>query len=443
MGYELGALTMLKIYNSLTNQVETFKPNQANSVNMYVCGPTVYDDIHIGNGRPVVFFDVLKRYLRFRGFKVTYATNITDVDDRIIAKAINTNQTEKDIAKKFSEAFFDVVKNTGSEIPDLTPYATHYLTEMVTYIQKLIDTDYAYVKPSGVYFRVSKVNDYGMLSNQKIDELRKGVRIDLEEDKEDTIDFALWKFTKEGITYDAPWGMGRPGWHTECAVMNDELFGDQLDIHGGGFDLKFPHHENEIAQSQAHSHHHLANYWMHVGRLDMGSEKMSKSLGNVIKVKDLLASYDAGSYRFMLLAHHYRNPIHFSDELMTQYQKTYDKISYTINRLSFYFSAEETKTDEKDQALLDAFIKLMDDDFKTPAVVTLLDEAVKTLNKDKNQPLLNSVLTILSVLGIEPKVNAFTNEDLKTYHAWKQARDNKNYQLADTLRQNLVEKGWI
>lgn len=434
---------MLKIYNSLSNSIEVFKPHDDKKVNMYVCGPTVYDDIHIGNGRPVVFFDVVKRYLTFRGYQVTYATNITDVDDRIIAKALASNLKETDIAKTYTDAFFEVLLKSGNMMPDYTPYATNYISHMVRYIQELIDTGYAYVKPSGVYFRVSKIEDYGILSNQKVDELRKGVRIELEDDKEDTVDFALWKFTKEGITYDAPWGKGRPGWHTECAVMNKELFGDKLDIHGGGFDLKFPHHENEIAQTNAHDHHHLAKYWMHVGRLDMGHEKMSKSLGNVVKMKDLLENYDAGSYRLMLLAHHYRNPIHFSDDLINQYQKTYDKISYTVNRLLFYFATEVGKNSLYDEGLIEKFIDLMNDDFKTSGVVTLIDETIKMLNKEKNQKVYNALLMILDCLGVIPKVNPFTEEDVNTYHEWKKARDHKDFDRADSLRKKLMEKGWI
>src|SRR5690606_12745739 len=240
---------MLKIYNALTNQVEDFKPIHHSKVNMYVCGPTVYDDIHIGNGRPVVFFDLVKRYLTYLGYEVIYASNITDVDDKIIEKARLLNQDALEVSKHFADRFLDVVKRVGSKAFDHTPYATDYIKEMITYIQELMDKGFAYETSSGVYFSVSKLDSYGKLSNQKSDELLQGVRIELEKDKVDQRDFAIWKKTTDGLNYMSPWGQGRAGWHTECAVMNHELFGGLIDIHGGGFDLKFPHHENEIAQS--------------------------------------------------------------------------------------------------------------------------------------------------------------------------------------------------
>ena len=269
---------MLKIYNSLTNKIEEFKPIDGKNVNMYVCGPTVYDYIHIGNARPVIFYDMMARYLRFCGYNVTYASNITDVDDKIINKAIASNKTEKEIATIYENAYFEAVKKVGSNKPDLIPHATDYINEMINFIDELIKKGYAYESDGDVFFRVSKLADYGILSNQNRDELDSGARISVNEKKESPLDFALWKKTDVGIKWDSPFGAGRPGWHTECVVMNHNLFNDKLDIHGGGMDLKFPHHENEIAQSKALYNNNLANYWIHVGRLDLAGEKMSKSL---------------------------------------------------------------------------------------------------------------------------------------------------------------------
>lgn len=434
---------MLKIYNSLTRQIEPFISKHLNKVNMYVCGPTVYDDIHIGNGRPVVFFDVVKRYLTFLGYEVKYASNITDVDDKIIDRAISLEMTENELATKYANAFLEVVEKLGSDIPDVVPYATNYIDKMIEFIDTLIKSDYAYVTNSGIYFRVSKISDYGILSNQKIDELKTGVRVDLESDKEDPADFALWKFTDLGIKYDAPWGKGRPGWHTECVVMTSEIFEEELDIHGGGFDLKFPHHENEIAQSMAHHDHHLAKYWMHVGRLDLANVKMSKSLGNDIKVKSLLSKYSAGAYRFLLLAHGYRNPIAFTEELIEQYQKSYDKISYTLNKWHFMFEVNQNKQGDGYESNIESFKALMNDDFNTPLVITQLENLNKELNKTGNYQIYLSMIKILEVLGIKPNINEVTAEDIKIYQNWQEARINKDFATADTLRAYLSEKGWI
>ena len=282
----------LVIYNSLTNKVEEFKPINGNKVNMYVCGPTVYGYIHIGNARPVIFYDMLRRYLAFSGYDVTYASNITDVDDKIINKAISENTTEKVVAKMFEDAYWDSVERVGSSKPDLIPHATDYINEMIELIEDLIQKGYAYVSSGDVFFRVSKIKDYGCLSNQQIEELNSGARISVDDKKENPLDFALWKKTEVGIKWDSPFGSGRPGWHTECVVMNHKLFGDVIDIHGGGMDLKFPHHENEIAQAEAAYGSHLAKYWIHVGRLDLNGVKMSKSLGNVIYVKDIDNTHD-------------------------------------------------------------------------------------------------------------------------------------------------------
>jgi cysteinyl-tRNA synthetase len=299
---------------------------------MYICGPTVYGDIHLGNARPIIFFDVLKRYLRFIGYDVLLVSNITDVDDKIIEKAKATHVSEKALTDEYTKRFIDMTLALGSILPDEMPKATAFVPHMIRYIKDLIDGNHAYVKPNGVYFRVKNVSDYGSLSKQNIEELSQGVRVTLEEEKEDPRDFTIWKTTDDGMNFDSPWAKGRPGWHTVCAVMNHEIFGAEIDIHGGGADLKFPHHENEIAQTVVHDHHHLAKYWMHVARLDLNEEKMSKSLGNIVLVKDLIEVVDPLAFRLLMINHHYRQPIHYSDDLMTQFEKEYDKIKMTLKK---------------------------------------------------------------------------------------------------------------
>ncbi|HHX76202.1 MAG TPA: cysteine--tRNA ligase, partial [Acholeplasmataceae bacterium] len=254
---------------------------------------------------------------------------------------------------------------------------------------------------------------------------------------------ALWKTTTEGIHYDAPWGKGRPGWHTECVVMTTKLFEGELDIHGGGFDLKFPHHENEIAQSVAHNGHHLARYWMHVGRLDLAEEKMSKSLGNDIKLKDLIKTYHPFAYRLMLLAHHYRAPIAFSEDLIVQYQKSYDKISYTMNKTNFHLKLAGLEGGKVIQEVMGEFESYMNEDFGTPRVITLIDKLIKDLNRSVDLNTFVSLNTILDVLGVEPKINEVSDSDIKNYKLWQEARANKDYALADTYREALLEKGFI
>lgn len=442
---------MLKLYDSLSQTIRPFEPIHPNQVTMYVCGPTVYGDIHIGNARPVIFFDMLKRYLKHIGYDVFYVSNITDVDDRIIEKAIQSGKPESEITSLYIKNFEAVTKKIKSLPPDQAPRATDYIKQMIRYIERLIAQGHAYVKPNGVYFKVTSIDDYGILSKQNIDDLDQGVRINLEDEKDDPRDFSLWKNTTEGIQYDSPWGKGRPGWHTECACMNDEIFHGEIDIHGGGTDLKFPHHENEIAQAKALSNHHLARTWMHVGRLDMNQEKMSKSLGNTILLKDLLKNYDGEVFRFMMLSHHYRSRINYTDELMVQYQKEYDKINRTMQKtkleIRHHFNDEDPKHlyDQLDPKLMATFREHMDDDINTPNVLTLMQEAIKTLNKSSDmweKRLVFSALNkILNMFGIRQK--PLPSKYIDIYDAWQQARNNKNYDQADTYRKALMEQGWI
>jgi cysteinyl-tRNA synthetase len=437
---------MLKLYNTLTQQIERFEPLTKNQVSMYICGPTVYGDIHLGNARPIIFFDVVKRYLRFVGYDVLLVSNITDVDDKIIEKAKAIHVSEKTLTDEYTKHFIDMTLALGSILPDEMPKATAFVPHMIRYIQDLIDGKHAYVKPGGVYFRVKNVSDYGILSKQNIEELSQGVRVTLEEEKEDPRDFTIWKTTEDGMNFDSPWGRGRPGWHTECAVMNHEIFGAEIDIHGGGADLKFPHHENEIAQTVVHDHHHLAKYWMHVARLDLNEEKMSKSLGNIILVKDLIEVVDPLAFRLLMINHHYRQPIHYSDDLMTQFEKEYDKIKRTLKKAFLTLSLEKVSQTDINVNYLNQFKQHMDDDLNIPNVMSLVYEMIKELNKEKEVRQLSSVFytlkMILDILGIMPRFY-IEDQTLILYRNWADARENKDYDRADSLRKQLVKQGWM
>jgi len=437
---------MIKLYNSLTQQIELFKPLDAPKVTMYVCGPTVYGDIHIGNARPVVFFDLLKRYLTFVGYDVTYVSNITDIDDRIIEKAKASPYDEKQVAQLYTQRFIEMTQAVGSMLPDHMPKATDHVQGMIDYIQDLIEQKYAYVRNSGVYFRVKSAQNYGVLSKQNIEELEEGVRISLDEEKEDPRDFTLWKTTEDGLNFDSPWGKGRPGWHTECVVMNHEIFQKEIDIHGGGADLKFPHHENEIAQACAHDHHHIARFWMHVGRLNIDSVKMSKSLGNITLVKDIILDFDPLAFRYFIIAQHYRQPINYSTDLMVQFSREYDRIKRSLKKAFLALTLSMHKQVMVDQEIIDRFKTIMNDDINTPNVITLILDLTKRLNKENDTKELSityhTLLVILDVLGLTPSYEV-TDETLVVYQDWQNARIQKDYDRADQLRQKLSDQGWI
>lgn len=436
----------LMIYNSLSNKLEEFKPINGNKVNMYVCGPTVYNYIHIGNARPVIFYDMLKRYLEFLGYDVTYASNITDVDDKIIKKAIAENKTEKEVANFFENAFFEATQMVGSKKPDLIPHATDYINEMIEFIEELLEKGYAYQADGDVFFRVSKISDYGILSNQVSDDLESGARISVNDKKESPLDFTLWKKTTEGIQWDSPFGKGRPGWHTECVVMNHKLFGSEIDIHGGGMDLKFPHHENEIAQCEALYHNHLAKYWLHVGRLDLAGAKMSKSLGNCIYVKDLKTTKDGMVLRCLILFSPYRSIITYTEELKNQYEKEYDKWQRAYKQALYECQYRNISLVNDSKEDIEKFKEYMNQDFNVQNVLTLLTALVKDINtslRSKNYDVLALKLTtfkeILDVLGINLFVKPLNEEELDVYSKWNEARINKNYNDADFYRNKLVE----
>lgn len=435
----------MKIYNSLSGTEEDFSPVKPNQISMYVCGPTVYNFIHIGNARPVVFFDVVRRYFTYLGYKVTYVSNITDVDDKIIDEAKKLNIDEKTLTDLYTKAFIQDSTKLGSDLPNLLPKATNYIPDMIFYINDLIEKGYAYHSGDSVYFRVQKVESYGNLSKQILENLNVGSRIDVNEQKESPYDFTLWKETSEGMSFDSPWGKGRPGWHTECAVMNHTIFNHKIDIHGGGSDLKFPHHENEIAQSCAHDNHELANTWMHVGRLNFNSDKMSKSLGNVVLVKDLLDSYEYQSFRLLLLSHHYRQPINYTDDLMKQFDNEWQRIKRTMKQAFLDMAVNKHQIIEMNQEALNQFGQQMESDFNIANALTVIYDQLKAMNKSKvlreTARLFHTVSLMLQILGIKLDLMPLSEEQIDKYRAWQQAREEKRYQEADRIRIELVETG--
>lgn len=438
----------LMIYNSLSNKIEEFIPEDKNNVKMYVCGPTVYSDIHIGNGRPVVFYDMLRNYLEFIGYHVTYASNITDVDDKIINNAIKNNMSESEYAKKYEKLYFEAYEKLGSRKPDLIPHATEYIPDMIKFISELLEKGYAYQKGGNVYFRINKIPDYGCLSNQVSEDLEEGARVDVEAAKENPLDFNLWKDTKVGIKYPSPFGAGRPGWHTECVVMNHRLFGNSIDIHGGGMDLKFPHHENEIAQNEALYHNHLSKYWIHVGRLNKKNEKMSKSLGNTILVKDL-TDEEARIMRMLLLFSPYRNIIEYSDELFKQYEKEYQKWQRAIKQANLIIASKNIN-EEASSEDIEKFISYMNQDLNVQNVMTLLQEILKTINtsiRGNDYALLakktKAFMTILNVFAINLNLPVIDEEVINYYNRWQEARVNKDYEVADECRNYLAARSVI
>lgn len=438
----------MKIYNSLTDKIEEFKSIKENEVTMYVCGPTVYNYVHIGNMRPVITFDMVYNYFKYLGYKVTYASNFTDINPKIIAMAKELGITEREVADKFIDAYLKDLENYNCSKIDKRPTVIEHLNDIFTFIEKLIEKDYAYEKDGDVYFRVNKIKDYGILSNQNISELEAGSRVEIDDKKEDPLDFALWRKTTEGEQFDSPWGKGIPGWHTECVVMINSIFGKKIDIHGGGVDLKFPHHENEIAQSMALNNNHLANYWMHNGHINVDGEKMSKSLGNFILAKDFIKMHDANIIKIALFKTHYRLPLNFTDDLFKEAYNINNKIYNALKAAKLLLvlnDAHLINSTAKDQK----FEEYMNDDFNTPNVITYLLDLLKEMNieirqKGENVLLLyNKILVITNILGLVYNLPEITKEDIDNYNKWQEYRNLKDFENADIYRNKLIEKNII
>lgn len=444
----------MKLFNSLHNKVEAFKPMNENEVSMYVCGPTVYNYPHIGNARPIIVFDTLKKTFEALGYKVKFVSNFTDVDDKIIKKAIEMNVDEKTITEHFINAYNADRQSLNADLPDVTPKVTETMDEIIDFIKLLVDKGFAYEIDGDVYFRVNKIDDYGQLSNQQIEDLMVGARIDENALKENPLDFTLWKKTEEGIKWDSPWSKGRPGWHSECVVMiNNEFHQHQIDIHGGGMDLKFPHHENEIAQSEAAYGTHIANYWLHNGMVNIDGEKMSKSLGNVIWVKDIVEKLGGNVVRWLMLSAHYRAPLNLNDQAVETAQTELEKIKTSLKQAYVKLGLAGIElAGNPDETLWQAFLDAMSDDLNTPNAFKALFDTNKQLNAavrtreidyGRVAALVITIEKMLYVLGIKLDRIVLSDDDKDVYANWNQAKAEKNFEAADQYRAVLMERGLL
>lgn len=440
----------IRIYNSLTNQIESFKPINEGKVSMYVCGPTVYNFVHIGNMRPVVVFDTFRRFLTYIGYDVKYVSNYTDVDDKIIKRAIELNMPESEVTKMYIEAFEEDLKNINALKPNVTPRVTEYMNQIIDFIDCLVKHGSAYVVDGDVYFRVEKIKDYGKLSNTRIEDLLVGARIDENSKKESPLDFTLWKHTDIGIKWDSPWSKGRPGWHTECVVMINSLFKNgHIDIHGGGFDLKFPHHDNEIAQSEAINHHAIANYWMHNGFININNEKMSKSVGNVVTAHDALKKYGGNSVRLLLISTHYRAPVNFSEDLLLTNAKELTKITNVMKQLAVLLQLNDIGLDGKCATYIEPFLNALADDLNTANALSELYNVIRQANqamrtKEVDLKLLEQLFATIrdevSILGLNIAYPTLNNDDKKLLIEYNLAKANKDYATSDSIRSKLIER---
>ncbi|MEA4922986.1 MAG: cysteine--tRNA ligase [Eubacteriaceae bacterium] len=450
----------MKIYNTLTRTKEEFKPLHDGEVNMYVCGPTVYNYFHIGNARPFVVFDTMRKYLEYRGEKVNFVQNFTDVDDKIINKAREEGVEAPEISERYIDEYYKDAAALNVKKATVHPKVSETMDDIIKFVKDLEDKGYAYEVDGDVYYSTRKFKDYGKLSKQNIDDLEAGARIMIEEKKKDPLDFALWKARKEPdeIAWDSPWGMGRPGWHIECSAMSRKYLGDTIDIHAGGQDLTFPHHENEIAQSEAHNGKKFANYWMHNGYITIDNEKMSKSKGNFFTVRDILQKYSGEVIRFFLLSGQYRSPINFSEELMQQAENSLGRMENAKQNLEFLIEKEQGKMTAEEEKELDSFdayrqqfIKAMDDDLNTADAISAVFELVTAINtavkdgcsKEFAEKSLDTLTELTSVLGLlcQDEGAAVADDVQALVDERQQARKNKDFARADEIRDILKERG--
>ncbi|HZG82888.1 MAG TPA: cysteine--tRNA ligase [Brevibacillus sp.] len=453
----------IQFTNTMTRRKEPFVPLVPGKVKMYVCGPTVYNYIHIGNARPAIVFDTLRRYLKYRGFDVTFVQNITDVDDKLIRVANEEGTTVKEVADRFTDAYNEDLKSLNVMPPDIQPRVMQTIPEIIEFIEGLIEKGYAYESEGDVYFRTGRFDEYGKLSHQPLDDLQAGARVDINEKKEHPLDFALWKAAKDKeVSWSSPWGEGRPGWHIECSAMALKFLGEQIDIHAGGSDLVFPHHENEIAQSECFTGKVFARYWLHNGMLNIDNEKMSKSLGNFLLTRDLVQQFGGQLIRFFMLQGHYRNPINFSDELLEQAANSLERMKTAYHNLNHRLQTArevEPNGQAEQQAqmihhLRERFVKEMDDDLNTANALTVLFEVVK----EANQYMLNQnvgreeitaykelLLELTGVLGIilEQEQELLDSEIDALIVERTEARASRNFARADEIRDLLAAKGIV
>lgn len=455
----------LKIYNTLTRKKEEFIPLKKGEVGMYVCGPTVYNYIHIGNARPFVIFEVVRRFLKFKGYKVKYIQNLTDIDDKMINKAKELKITVSQLAEKFIREYFIDADSLNIERADVHPRATEHIKEIIELVKGLEEKGYAYEIDGDVFFDVSKFKDYGKLSGQNIEELQEGARVEVDERKKESIDFSLWKKAKEGEPcWESPWGKGRPGWHIECSAMSMKYLGKSFDIHAGGSDLIFPHHENEIAQSEAYTNQQFVKYWMHNGYLCLNNQKMSKSLGNIMKVRDISQKYKEEIIRYFILSAHYRSPLNFSEEQLQQAESSLQRLNNIIFNVKHLLKQDKFRKskDKNDNLILEKrreneqkFIEAMDDDFNTPVALSRLFGFAREVNiylsspEQKNKEVLEEIIKfyqelagkLLGILKDFDQEESFEQEIKKLIEDREEARKEKNWVKSDQIRVKLQEKG--
>lgn len=452
----------MKIYNTMTRKKEEFIPLEEGKVKMYVCGPTVYNFIHLGNARPFTVFDTLRRYFEYRGYEVTYIQNFTDVDDKIIKRSHEEGISPEEVAEKYIKEYFIDCDGLGIKRATVHPQVTDNIENIIVFVQDLIDKGYAYEAGGDVLFRTRKFKEYGKLSHQNIEELELGARIDVDDKKEDPLDFVLWKAKKEGEPgWQSPWGEGRPGWHIECSVMSNRYLGNTIDIHAGGQDLQFPHHENEIAQSECRNGHTFARYWMHNGYINVDGEKMSKSLGNFFTVRDISKKYDLGLVRFFLLATQYRNPVNFSDTVLEQAKAGLERLTNARDNAEFILGNlvdSSLRDEEKDLAAgldkyRERFIEAMDDDLNTADAISVIFELAKFMNTNisdqsskefvqLNLDIFNELTGVLNIANKAVEEDDSLSQKVEDLIAKRaQAKKEKNFALADQIRDELTAMG--
>ena len=454
----------MKLYNTLTRKKEEFVPLVPGEVKMYVCGPTVYNFFHIGNGRTFIVFDTIRRYLEYRGYKVKFIQNFTDIDDKMIKRANEENITVKEVGDKYIKEYYTDADALNIERATVNPRATEYIGDIIKFVSALIEKGYAYEVDGDVYFRTKKFKDYGKLSGKNLEELQVGAsqRVSLDERKEDPMDFAIWKAQKPGEpAWKCPWGMGRPGWHIECSCMAKKLLGDTIDIHAGGMDLEFPHHENEIAQSEALTGKTFANYWLHSAYVMVDKQKMSKSLNNFFTARDVLKKYDSDVIRFFMLSAHYRTQINYSKELLDSAKASVERLYNTIGNLENLIdevSREDMNEEEKEyinslNKYREKYIQKMDDDFNTADAITVLFELSKDLNTNLNinssKEVLSKALEVLRELGaplgiLQKSTKGSLEDEVETLiEARQKARKERDFAMADKIRDDLKARGII
>ena len=452
----------MKIYNSLTRRKEEFIPIVPNEVKMYVCGPTVYNYFHIGNGRTFIIFDTVRRYLEYRGYKVSFIQNFTDIDDKMINKANSEGVTVKELGDRYIEEYYKDADLLNIERATINPRATEYIDEIIKFVEQLINLGYAYEVDGDVYFSTNKFEAYGKLCGQNLEDLQAGARINVDERKKDPMDFAVWKAQKTGEpAWKSPWGMGRPGWHIECSCMAKKLLGNTIDIHAGGMDLKFPHHENEIAQSEAVTGKKFANYWMHAAFVNVDNKKMSKSLNNFFTAREILEEYDSDAIRFLMLSGHYRIQINFTKELLDSSKSSVERLYNCINNLE-NLKSEVNHNDmtEAEHIYLksldkyrDKFIEKMDDDFNTADAISVLFDLTKDINNnisiDSSVEICENAEKLIRELGkplgiLQKRIEKDLDSEIEELIEQRQeARKNKNFALADKIRDDLKARNIV